>query len=251
MRKLFNITGVFSLLIFSFYYAFKINDVLVMQSELMNEIKTKEKQYIVDPIDAQIKDDYIIPGKSGLVVNVVESYYSMKVFSEFNESFLIYEEVLPSVSISNNLDKYIISGNKSNRKISMIVNNNDYILQYLENSNIKINKVINYNEYNKNEFHEQLNGDVSEFAKLNNILENKICVVNDNNLEICKKFEYFLVKPKIIINSQNFLDVKNHLESGQIFIISDTLSLDNFKILYNELIFKGYELCTLSEMIKE
>ncbi len=251
MKKIFKLTGIFTLLIFSFYYAFKINDVIMFQSSLMKKISVIENEYNTLPVNAIIDGDYIIPGMKGRSVDVLESYYNMKIFNVFNENNLVYEEVLPEISVMENKDKYISGGNELNRNIAIILDNNKYVEKYLEINNIKISILINYLEYNKDSIFEQINNDLNNFNKLDNILDNKICVINDTNLDICKKYKYYLIKPKIVVDNQNYLDVKNHLKSGQIFIISNNLSLDNFRTLYSEMIFKGYNIVSVGDIIKE
>ncbi len=217
----------------------------------MGEIDLLSDNYNIDSVNAVITDDNIIPGVSGKVVNVFNSYHNMKKINNFNDYYLIYDLILPAISLKDNIDKYIISGNKLNRNISIIIDNNINIENYIVDNNIIANKLIDYEEYNINSTLEQINNDSTNFNRINKLLNNKLCLVTEDIEQICRKHEYYLIKPSIYVNNSNYLEVKNDLESGQIIVITDELELEKFKLLIQEIKFKEYNLVFLSNLIKE
>ncbi len=238
-------------MLFSFYYINQINNVLVYQNNLMEEIEKNSIVYETEFVDAQIYGEYIIPGISGLKVNALESYYNMREFNTFNEYYLLYESVKPVISIENNKDKYIEKGNPLNRNISIIIDDNIFVKDYILKNNLNANILINYDSFIENSFLEQINYDYKNFNRLDSKLENKLCLVTDELLEFCKKKDYYLIKSNIVLNNDNIYDIKKNLSSGQIIILSDILTLENFQIFYNEVLFKDYKIVYLSKLIEE
>ena len=101
MKNIFKYIGISVILIFSFFYTEKINDILIVNTELFNEIENNSDKYSAKYVNAQIEDDYIIPGLNGIEVDVFSSYYNMKDLEVFNDSFLLYNEISPVISIDN------------------------------------------------------------------------------------------------------------------------------------------------------
>ena len=87
----------------------------------MEEINSKSSNYNVIPTNAITDVDTIIPGINGLKVNTQKSYNNMKVNKIFREDLLVYDILFPDSNLSNNKNKYIISGNKSKNNISILI----------------------------------------------------------------------------------------------------------------------------------
>ncbi len=238
------------LLLFSFYYISKVNSVIITQNSLMKTIEKNSSMFYIDPINANIIEDFIIPGISGKQVNVFESYYNMRHLNYFNENYLIYDEINPSISVMSNKDKYIIKGNAISRNISFILKDNKAVETFLINNKVPFNKLISSQEEIKEGF-ESINNSYENFKELDSFIDEKICIVNDQIEEICKNYEYTLVKTEIILNSENYLEIKNNIYSGSIIYISDYLPYENFSVIYKEILFKNYEIVHLSKLIEE
>ncbi len=251
MKRIFKTLAVTSLLTFSVFYLNQINDLLINENELLEKIKRSAETYNVSAINAEIKGETIVPGLAGKNVDVLESYYNMRASSSFDNYYLVFNEVKPTVSIVNNLDKYIVSGNSSRRNVSFIIDDNEFVLKYLLVNNENVTKLTTYENYDSNDFIEYINNDIKNFNRLGALLDNEICVVNEVNEPLCKKKNYYLVKVDEKVTNENYYNYKKNIYSGQIFYISNTLSLENFKILYSEILFKGYQVVYLSELIKE
>ena len=143
MKKIFQILGLISLICFSFFMTEKTAMVVSDMDDIMLEIKANYKNYKTESIDAIIKEDTILPGISAKEVNINKSYKNMKLSGYYNDDLYIYDYTKPKISLSDNIDKYIIQGNPNKRMISLIFkvktddNIND-ILKIINNYNINV-----------------------------------------------------------------------------------------------------------------
>ena len=110
MKKLISPIIIILFLVLSFYYTNKSVAILKNADPIMKEIKNT-----VSPIDAQIVGDNIISGKNGKTIDYEKSYNKMKRYGTYNESLTALKDLKPVISIKDNYDKYIVSGNKNNR----------------------------------------------------------------------------------------------------------------------------------------
>ncbi len=250
MENIFRILGISVLLIFSFLYVININDFLIKRNSLYIEIKNNKSLYEKKEVNALINGEYITPGVCGKKVNLKKSFFNLRAYNSFNYKFLIFNDSVPSVSIINNLDKYIENGSLLKRNIALIISSNKVVEKFLTNKNIPTSKLITLENFDKTTL-EKINNDSKNFKYLSKFIDNKICVVNNENENICRENKFYLIKPKIYVNNENIIIIKENISSGQIIFIEDDLSLDNFMNLYNEILFKGYTLVTLSDIISE
>ena len=139
MKDIVKAIGLITLICFSFFYTEKIASFVLESNELYQEIDNKKEEYLVASVNAQIDGEYIIPGLNGLEVNVKDSYFNMKDINVFNEYYLLYDIVYPSISLNDYKDKIIKQGNTKKHSIS-------FILEYDE----KI-KPLSYYHYQDNE----------------------------------------------------------------------------------------------------
>ena len=256
MRKYYQYLGLALIMVFSFYYTEKIALIVLNKNPLMQSINEQKENYEVGYVNAVIEGDYIIPGINGLMVNTRESFYGMQELNAFNEYYLVYEQVSPEVSLEDNKDKIIRKGNSKLKEVTFILNGTSDISEYLQTKNYKANLLVNINNYEKGSYFEVINNEVDAFDSLENTLnlnkENKnICVINNKNYDICLKKKKYLVEPTLTLNSTNYIDVKNNLDSGSIILIDSTASLSDVKLLLKEIKFKNYNVVYLSEMISE
>lgn len=256
MKKIFQILGLISLICFSFFMTEKTAMVVSDMDDIMLEIKANYKNYKTESIDAIIKEDTIIPGISAKEVNINKSYKNMKLSGYYNDDLYIYDYTKPKISLSDNIDKYIIQGNSKKRMISLIfkVKNDDNIndiLKIINNYNINvtffiddiwfannnelIQEIINeghnvgilMNDYNDSNF-EWID---MVIKKINN-QKNSFCYSeenNDKNLQACKLKNNYTIRAKKISDKTPLLDIKQNLKSGSL------LSLDINSQLKKEL----------------
>ena len=121
----------FFLLVFSFYYTNKVSNYLKDKDPIMIKIKYLEAKYNKNYLNATISNNTIIPGLSGSVIDINNSYLKMKKIKSFQENSLILKAIEPVISIKNNQDKYIISGNPNKKNIAILIKTNNLdILKY-------------------------------------------------------------------------------------------------------------------------
>lgn len=256
MKKYYGYFGLALIMVFSFYYTEQISTLVLNKNPLMISIKEQVDNYNIKSVNAEIKGDTIIPGINGLYVNSRESFYAMQSDDIFNEYYLVFEQKEPDVKLDDNKDKLIISGNPNIRQVSLILETENEISEYLKANQLKASLLVDMNTYKDNNYFESLNNDVSGFKTLENNLnlnkENKhICVVNDNNKDICLKYKNYLVSPSLKFNKSNLLEIKNNLKNGSIIIIGKSVTLSDFKLLLKEIKYKDLNLVYLSEIISE
>ena len=256
MKKFFQFLGICSILVFSFYYTDKIALLVQEKNPVLQKIKGEKDSLEIRSEDATIKDETIIPGKSGSKVNVEKSFYNMKSLNSYNEAYLIYDVIIPSISLDNNKDKIIISGNKSNNQISIILEYNKDLISLFKD--YKVDLLINKNTYNSNNKYELINNEVDKnlFNQVNNILGNDkinkhICIYNEKTKELCINNNNYLVKPTHKLNNSNIIEVKNSIENGSIILISKYAKLTDIKLLLKQIAFQDLDIVYLSDLIKE
>lgn len=238
-------------------------NLLNSKDPLMVKLNDIKKDYEVLPVNAIIDNDTIVPGKKGLEVDIDKSYEEMKLGGIFREESLIYKDILPSSSISNNKDKYIVKGNSTN-EVSLIVIYNSLTKHNITNiSNITIylnHKDItntNIKKLKKQELYTYGNNGVytKEILDNDNIIINKLsnnkskyCLLKEKNstyLSICNNNNMLVVIPSIIGGYNN---IKNNLTGGSIILLEDTSNID---IIIKYINSKGYTIVPLSKLLTE
>lgn len=256
MKKYYGYFGLALIMIFSFYYTEQISTLVLNKNPLMMTIKEQADNYNVKSVNAEIRGENIIPGINGLYVNSRESFYAMQSEDIFNEYYLVFEQKKPDVNLEDNKDKLIISGNPNIRQVTLILETENEVSEYLKLNEFKASLLVDMNTYKDKNYFESLNNEIVGFKSLENNLnlnkENKhICVVNTDNKEICQKHKNYLVSPSLRLNNSNLLDIKKNLKNGSIIIIGDTATLSDVKLLLKEIKYKDLDLVYLSELISE
>ena len=126
------------LVLFSFFYTDRVMNFINKKDPLMNKIDLLKDKYEVLPVNAVLDSNTIIPGVKGKSVDLDKSYENMKVSGIFREDYLVYNDILPSEMLSNNMDKYIIGGNTSSNRVSLLVITNYDNIDKIKNNNITI-----------------------------------------------------------------------------------------------------------------
>ena len=99
--KFYKIIGIISIVVFSFYLTDFATELAINSNPLMQTIKDSSDNYQVSSVNATIKDNTIIPGIKGKKVNTMESFLNMKDFGSFNINYLVYDSVVPSITLKN------------------------------------------------------------------------------------------------------------------------------------------------------
>lgn len=228
----------------------------------MNEIYELKDNYEILPVNAIIEDNTIIPGIKGMEVNINKSYDNMKSSGIFIEEYLVYNDILPSVILSNNMDKFIIKGSNVNKVALIILGdfnnidkiNKESITVFLNHKDIsidnikKLDKVSVYTYGNNGIYNNEILS--NDNTIINRISNNKsiYCLSMEKNLDIlniCNKNNMFVVIPNII---GNYINIKNNLSNGSIIFTND---IDNLDIIIKYIKGKGYEIVSLENLLTE
>lgn len=275
MNKIFYRLIIVLLMIFSFYYTNKIIEFLKEKDPIMKNIRKNSSKYHIDSIDALIINNNIIPGKVGKDIDYKKSYSKMKQYGSYNETLTVFKDVKPVVSIDNNYDKYIVSGNKEKRSIALVfkvykdtnINSLLSILDknkvsanffidgtYLENNILTLKSMKNHeinilsynNSYDKSLFE-------TSISYLENILEKDVnYCYGEEVLKLCSKLKLHTIKPSLVIHNNLYREVKNNIDNS--IIISIDINSYNLKELSSTIDYikgKGYKIQLLSDLLRE
>lgn len=279
MKKIFQVIGFITLLLFTFTYTNKITSVIKENDDLLKQIEDIENQYMTEPINAIIKDNTIIAGISGSKINVKESYKKMKKIDEFNTNLLVYESIKPEISVLDYYDKYIIKSNKNEISLLFLVEQNgniENIINILNNYEIKGTFYVDGNWFeNNNEKIIDLIEDGHTIGNLGynysynvngiswmNTIVTKIgnqkytyCYTEEENeeiLKICKNNSSYTIIPNIIVKNNPLITIKQNLEKGSIISlkINDT-TLNELPLIIEYINSKDLNIVNLEELLDE
>lgn len=267
MKKKLQIIGVLLFAGFSFYYTYRVSNIIRNNDPIMNEIKNKEKDIFVSKIESIVFNDEYLPGVNGCVIDEKNSYDKMKKIGHYNEELLVMKE--DEVKEENN--KFIIGGNKEKRNISIILlENSEAINMFALKNNIKlnyfldseylseqapklidINKIINIYNYGRNKSYDS-KYIIYDNAIINNNFSNesKYCLVTNKDkqiLDLCTAYgmNTLNVQP---IKEDILSTVKKELTNGKIFLI-DSNNFEEIKMSIKYILSKGYNIVHLDELL--
>lgn len=246
----------------------------------MIEIKEYSNELGNSVLDSYTTMDEIIPGISGIKVNINKSYENMRSKGEFDKNLIVFEEVKPTYLLNENMDKYIISGNQSKNSVSIIFNIKDgsyieEIIRILNSKNIiatffldkeiyessqdliKLillsgnNVELLDNEYNKNDYNKY----TSILKKIDSNESLKYCITTKKNNDLlnnCKSLQMNTIYSSLLIEKYLYSEIKNNLYDGMI------INLKNNKNVVRELSStityiqqKGKNIISLENLLKE
>lgn len=267
------------LVILAFFLTNKITNYYKENDTIMKQLKTIEKKYKKKAKDAIVIGDNIIPGIKGKTINYNESYRKIKTYGKMNENLITTKEVIPTISIEDNYDKYIIKGNNEKRYVSLVFKvekntNINKILSILKNNkvnatffvdgkyiedNINIIKSNNNHEYEVLSYNNEYNKSIMKttFSYLESLTKKKLlyCYTEENNdylKDLCKEEKMHTIKPSLVITNHLYNNIKNNIQPSQIVSINiNNYNEDDLSISIKYLKSKGYKLVLLKELISE
>lgn len=265
MKNIFNYFFLISLVFFSFFYTDKVINIINKKDPLMVEITKQKDKYKVEPTEAIITENTVIPGIEGKEIDVNKSYEKMKTEGVFREQSIIYNKVTPTNSISNNKDKYIIKGNNNKQEVSIIVivdkNNTidkiyniDNITLFIDSKYLTIdnlNKIKSKDIYsygNKGVYNNELLLSDNTLIKRKNNKVPLYCLSkekNEDTLNICNNNDMYVVIPNIV---GDLLNIKKSISKGSIILLED---LNNINLIIRYINSKGYQIVPLGTLLKE
>ena len=273
------LAGLFLLLLVSFIYTDKVFSEVRKNDPLMQQVISYKNKHDTSAVEPKIRDDEIVLGLSGLVIDEEKSYKNMKDDDVFNEDKIVYEEQLPSKTITNNYDYYITGGNPKNNYVSIIFKvqsskNLNNLINQIKKDNVKINifidgvfleenikKTFDLTDLNSEIYNLGYNGkyDKSMTGVTNNLIESitlkdsNLCLnenKDDNQKEICKNKKMHTITPTII--NPTITELKENLSKGLMISYNlEDYDFSIFKLMINTIESRGYEIVGLSELIKE
>ena len=277
MKKIKKYTITILLTIFSFYYINHRMITIRNNDPIMKKIKLN-KSYEKKSINATIIGKNIITGENGRVIDYNKSYNNMKKYGTYNETLIETKEISPTISITNNYNKYIIKGNPNKRKISLVLtirDKNPNILKIINSKNISVNifidgtflennisfikkekthhefELLSYNkEYNEKYFKTSL-----YYLETITNKQSKYCyseIDNEEILSLCNKLKLHTIKPSLVIKNNLYKNIKQNLSNGEIFTIEDnSYNEKELTTTLDYIIEKGYKIVTLENLLKE
>lgn len=281
MKKFFECIGMISLVCISFFFTEKTARVVKETDEIMVEIKKVAETHVNKSVDAVIKEDTIIPGIYGGVVDEGKSYEKMKRVGSYQENLLVYKKIAPSISIEKNFDKYIISGNPQKNMVTLLflVKSNDdptKIENILKQKEVKASFFVdgNWFENHNNKIYEWIGKEYtvgnlsynmdytnSSFVWMDTIIKRVgnqhagFCYNESPNkeaLKICAMNKNYTVRPNIVVSKSPLSEVKENLKPGSIIALPINQAVEKeLPIMIEYIKGKGYKLENLYDHLEE
>ena len=278
IKKLIRVFLILLLSVFSFYYTNKSIELVREQDPIMKTIRSTSDKYNVKAVNAEIKDNTIIPGISGKEINYIETYTKMKQYGMYNEIMTTLKDVEPTISVDDYYDKYIVSGNKIKRSIALVFKiektTPKEIISILNKNKVKSTFFIDgeYLENNSKDIKLMTNHELEllsyssgydeiYFASSKDYLESltnrklKYCYGEYDKEEVinlCQKLKLHTIIPTIKINNSLLKEIKNELTNSA--IISIPISENTKQELDTTIKYiksRGYTLEKLEDLLNE
>lgn len=277
-KKAIKLASLFLLLLLSFIYTDKVFNEARGNDPLMKEVISYKRAHDVKPVEPKIKDDELILGMSGLIINEEKSYKNMKEDDSFNKQKLVYDKTKPNTSITKTYDYYITNGISKNM-VSIIfkVNNSTNVselLSLLAKTNVTVNFFIDgsYLEKNVETAFSMVNlnseiynlGYDNKYSKsmisvTNNLIESitlkdsLFCLnsaKNDDYKDICASKKMLTISPTLV--NPSISDLKKNLSKGVMIAYDlDEFDTSKFNFIINVIESRGYKIKGLSKLINE
>lgn len=268
IKKSLQVLAILLFAAFSFFYTDKASQIIRNNDPIMVKIKEQKDNIDVSYIDPIIYNDEYVFGSNGCEIDEKKSYEKMKAYGEYNENLLVMKSIDFS-SLQKN--KYIISGNKIDKNVSIafIIDDdiNINLLGYLNSKKIISNFFVtgNYLDNNIDElrniskshsvyyYDEYTDKKIKYYSNLiNSELNNKskYCLLNERNddiLQLCQKNNLLTIKSEFLEKNM-FNKIQKKLSNGSIIIIKSD-DLNEIKLSINYIKSKGYNFVSLDELL--
>lgn len=271
-KKYIRIIGILLLSGFSFFYTEKVTKIIREKDPIMIKLNKEKDNNYISAIKPIINNDEYIAGINGCEVDIKKSYNKMKTVKEYKKELLVMKEVETKENLKN---KYIVSGNKIKKNVSVIfiLDNNidDKLLNYLETKKINVNffvdldylenntSIINFLSNSNNIYYYGDNNNYNDEYMIyaNNLIEmnsknkSNYCLSKETNnkiLKTCSDYGMKTIKTNII--SDNIFDnIKTNLSNGAILALK-TNDIEKLSVSLNYILYKGYNIVTLDKLLE-
>lgn len=282
MKKFLQATGLIALFVVSFFGTEKTLLVVQDMDDLMIELKQKSQAYQQKAVEAVVDGDTFIPGVAGKTVDINKSYVKMKEYGKFNDSLLIYKDLLPKETVDKNYRKFVIGGNQEKRMVSLIflVNEEDDISKirsilkekdiratffldgnYLEKHLEEIDAIIKEGHTIGNYSYHQNYKD-SSFVWIDTIIKRigkqkqSYCYAEGKKqdvIDVCHLYQDITITPTHVLEDSSPLsELKRNLSAGDFIALPVTEIIETeLPTMIQYIISRGYKLENLATHIEE
>lgn len=280
-KKVIQVISVTLLMLFSFFYTNKSIELIRENDPIMKQIKETNTKYKVDPVNATIIGNKIIPGKSGKEIDYQKTYAKMKKYGTYNETLTVLKEIEPAVSVDDYYDKYIVQGNTERKNVSLVfktdtISNLLSILNILNQKNIPATffvdglllenntslfetmtqnnhelEILSYdNKYDEIYFDSALNY-LSSITKR----EGKYCYAEYDQkevIELCSKLKLHTIIPTVKTTTMPYKEIKDKLYNSAIISLPlSTITEEQLPAIIDYIKQKGYTFLSLEALLSE
>ncbi len=280
-KKVIQVISVTLLMVFSFFYTNKSIELIRENDPIMKQIKETNTKYKVDPVNATIIGNKIIPGKSGKEIDYQKTYTKMKKYGTYNETLTVLKEIEPAVSVDDYYDKYIVQGNTERKNVSLVfktdtISNLLSILNILNQKNIPATffvdglllenntslfetmtqnnhelEILSYdNKYDEIYFDSALNY-LSSITKR----EGKYCYAEYDQkevIELCSKLKLHTIIPTVKTTTMPYKEIKEKLYNSAIISLPlSTITEEQLPAIIDYIKQKGYTFLSLEALLSE
>ena len=280
-KKVIQVISVTLLMLFSFFYTNKSIELIRENDPIMKQIKETNMKYKVDPVNATIIGNKIIPGKSGKEIDYQKTYAKMKKYGTYNETLTVLKEIEPAVSVDDYYDKYIVQGNTERKNVSLVfktdtISNLLSILNILNQKNITATffidglllenntslfetmtqnnhelEILSYdNKYDEIYFDSALNY-LSSITKR----EGKYCYAEYDQkevIELCSKLKLHTIIPTVKTTTMPYKEIKDKLYNSAIISLPlSTITEEQLPAIIDYIKQKGYTFLSLEALLSE
>ena len=280
-KKVIQVISVTLLMLFSFFYTNKSIELIRENDPIMKQIKETNMNYKVNPVNATIIGNKIIPGKSGKEIDYQKTYAKMKKYGTYNETLTVLKEIEPAVSVDDYYDKYIVQGNTERKNVSLVfktdtISNLLSILNILNQKNIPATffvdglllenntslfetmtqnnhelEILSYdNKYDEIYFDSALNY-LSSITKR----EGKYCYAEYDQkevIELCSKLKLHTIIPTVKTTTMPYKEIKDKLYNSAIISLPlSTITEEQLPAIIDYIKQKGYTFLSLEALLSE
>ena len=280
-KKVIQVISVTLLMLFSFFYTNKSIELIRENDPIMKQIKETNMKYKVDPVNATIIGNKIIPGKSGKEIDYQKTYAKMKKYGTYNETLTVLKEIEPAVSVDDYYDKYIVQGNTERKNVSLVfktdtISNLLSILNILNQKNIPATffvdglllenntslfetmtqnnhelEILSYdNKYDEIYFDSALNY-LSSITKR----KGKYCYAEYDQkevIELCSKLKLHTIIPTVKTTTMPYKEIKDKLYNSAIISLPlSTITEEQLPAIIDYIKQKGYTSLSLEALLSE
>lgn len=280
-KKVIQVISVTLLMLFSFFYTNKSIELIRENDPIMKQIKETNMKYKVNPVNATIIGNKIIPGKSGKEIDYQKTYAKMKKYGTYNETLTVLKEIEPAVSVDDYYDKYIVQVNTERKNVSLVfktdtISNLLSILNILNQKNIPATffvdglllenntslfetmtqnnhelEILSYdNKYDEIYFDSALNY-LSSITKR----EGKYCYAEYDQkevIELCSKLKLHTIIPTVKTTTMPYKEIKDKLYNSAIISLPlSTITEEQLPAIIDYIKQKGYTFLSLEALLSE